>query len=413
MGHRIASPAWRGLIEEARQADLPEVARSLGFELKREGQDFRIPGHGGLTLWRDETGRWHFTHFSVGKSGDPIAFLQEYAGFSFREAVEYLTGRSLDVDARPHRAKKFSPPETEKCAQGNLEKWREKAGAFLSWACENLMAPQGEAVRAWLWEERGIDEETARRFELGFCPNEIWRKRSEWGLKEGKDHLWLPPGFVIPYRNRAGELLGFQFRLFKPDEAKKYGLPAIKGLKLRFYFLSPHKRPVFLIGKPGQPLVVVESELDAILLARLTHDCDVSIAALGSAGRRPKLDEDIEFYALFLTAPTALLSLDTDAAGQRASEWWVSTYRHITNHPVPEGKDPTDFWQAKGDKGLLDWLIKGLEQDYSENSRKSVFFLEVSRLRLETQKNPPFEAGEKGGCGHGREFTFKTNLPGN
>ena len=66
--------------------------------------------------------------------------------------------------------------------QGELEKWQEKARAFVEWAYKQLMGAEGEAVRRWLMGERGIDEETAQRFKLGFCPREIWRKRSDWGL---------------------------------------------------------------------------------------------------------------------------------------------------------------------------------------------------------------------------------------
>jgi len=110
-----------------------------------------------------------------------------------------------------------------------------------------------------------------------------------------------------PLSKSSGELVGLQFRLFKPDEAGRYSLPPI-NTKIRFYLVSSGKRPIYLIGKPGEPLVIVESELDAVLLARLARDCDVSLAALGSAGRKPRIEEDTEFFLLFLSAPVVFFT---------------------------------------------------------------------------------------------------------
>ena len=392
MGRVAISSTWRDLIERAKEADLPVVAQSLGFELRREGQDYRIPGHGGLTFWRDETGKWHFTHFSAGKSGDPIAFLEEYANFSFKEAVAYLTGRGIPSSVKT----KAKPPRKKEEPKPDWEKWRERAEAFTKWAHTILMGPQGEAARRWLREERGINEKTATYFKLGFNPRQFWRKRSDWGLLSTgeKDRLWLPPGLVVPYRNLGGELVGLQFRLFKPNEAQKYGLPAIKGSKIRFYFLSPHKRPIFLIGKPGRPLIVLESELDAILLWQLAQDCDLSFVALGSAGRRPSLDDDFEFHLVFLTAPAVILALDADEPGHLASKRWVRRYRHVFSWFVPEGKDVTDYWRAAGDTKVLRWLFEGLEkaqdlqisEEDKERLLETAFLLSVEFLSQEENK---------------------------
>jgi len=345
------------------------VAERLGCRLRREGRSFRIPGHGGLILWEGPDG-WRWTWFSQGRSGDAISFLQEFAGLSFQEAVEYLAGLSPEPSSSTRPRTKPRPPRPKKPERrrplADPGKWQEKARAFVKWAHNNLAGPEGEAVRQWLAEKRGIDQETARRVMLGFLPREIRRKRSGWGLPvEDKDRLWLPPGLVIPYRDLQGELSGLQFRIFKPDEARKYGLPSVKT-KIRFYFVSPGKRPVFLLGRPGEPLFIVESELDAILLARFVRDYGISVAALGSAGRKPRIEEDLEFYLLFLTAPLVILSLDNDEAGREASSWWLKTYRHVLGRPTPREKDLADFWKIAGDTELERWLWEGVRRAEAE-----------------------------------------------
>ena len=280
---RVALSLRQDLIEQARQVDLPAFLTGRGWHLKREGRDYRIPGHGGLTLWQDDAGLWRWTWFSRGKSGDAISFLMEFEGLSFREAVEVLSGERWPESSLSVRSnRKLEPPRT-----GKPEKWQEKAEAFVEWAHEQLMGPEDEAVRRWLVEERGIDEETVRAFRLGFNPKVIYRDRKAWGLPVGdKDKLWLPPGLVIPRFDSSRKITGITIRLFKTDEVKDYGLPGLENCEIRYYSVpSPFKREIWTVGKVGSPLVIVESELDLILLSRFADDC--SVAALGSAGRKP------------------------------------------------------------------------------------------------------------------------------
>lgn len=388
---RVALSVRQHLIEQARQADLPDLLASRGWHLKREGRDYRIPGHGGLTLWQDDAGLWRWTWFSRGKGGDAISFLMEFEGLSFREAIEVLSGErwpESSLSVRPNR--KLEPPRTDKPnPQGEPKKWQEKAEAFAKWAHEQLVGPEGEPIRKWLAEERGIDEETAREFKLGFNPRTIYQDRKAWGLLlGGRDKLWLPPGLVIPRFDSSRKITGITIRLFKTDEAERYNLPALESCKVRYYSVpSPFKREIWAIGKVGSPLVIVESELDLILLFRYADDC--SVAAFGSAGRKPKLGEHFDFWFLFLTAPAVLLALDNDEAGRKASEWWTERYRHVLYWPTTQGKDPAELWKIGNDEAVRRWLAEGLERaetlagkDWQtlDPIKRAWFFIEIDRL---------------------------------
>lgn len=57
----------------------------------------------------------------------------------------------------------------------------------------------GAEALARLREERGLDDETIRRWGLGYNLKSVWDKPERWGLPASEKKLWLPRGVVIPY----------------------------------------------------------------------------------------------------------------------------------------------------------------------------------------------------------------------
>ena len=348
------------LIELARKADLPEVARRLGLPLKREGKYWRVPGHGGLLLY-PKNGSWVWCHMSEGRGGDAISFLKEspVSQMLFKEAVELLTGCPWPGKAgsgSKERKSYFTPlkPVPEPRTPGHDPAlWGQKAWAFCQWCREQLMGPECVEVRQWLLRERGLHEDTIRRFGLGWNPRRFFRQKQDWGLDEdGK--LALSSGLVIPRFGMEGGLFGVTIRRADPAEAEHFG---------RYHCLpSPLGRPVWAIRQEpdseaisdGWPLVVMESELDAILLAQ---ECNaIDIAVLGGAGRMPQtMDED--FWTLYQRASHVFVALDNDDAGQRATESWMDKMEKAVALPMPEGhKDPTEAYLAG--VNLKQWLYE-------------------------------------------------------
>lgn len=79
------------LIQEARQADLVSYLRSKGVELKRKGiGSYCLAEHDSLVI----TGfKWNW--FSKGMSGNALDYLVKVEGMTFKDAVEVLTGKTL------------------------------------------------------------------------------------------------------------------------------------------------------------------------------------------------------------------------------------------------------------------------------------------------------------------------------
>jgi hypothetical protein len=110
------------------------------------------------------------------------------------------------------------------------------------------------------------------------------------------------------------------------------------------------------IGTPYETTaVIVESELDAILLAQEIKR-PIFIVALGSAQVKPS-EELLERLAL---CPAVLVALDNDAAGAKAALWWQENVPgcHRTLTPSRYGKD---FGEAfKNGLDLNKWIIAAM-----------------------------------------------------
>ena len=147
-----------------------------------------------------------------------------------------------------------------------VETWQERADALVNDSCAALLAY--DRAMDWL-AGRGIDAGAVRRFKLGWFAGEngkpcMFRPRSAWGLpdvlKENgrKKMLWIPRGFVIPcYRD--GRI--HRIRIRRPAGDLR------SDRDIRYYMLPGSGNDLLWIDPDKQAHVVVESELDAMMVA--------------------------------------------------------------------------------------------------------------------------------------------------
>ena len=285
-----------------------------------------------------------------GKRGDAIQYLREFRGMSFPDAAR-ATGNDI-FSARgksgTHSASKRpatscqapSGPTTPKKEQP--ARWRETAGRFIAQTTKTLQ--NSPELLTWLRLERGITQETAQRFQLGWIDHDCFRVKEEWGLPDGK-RLFIPSGLVIPWQ-------GKRLRI-RRDNPGEYNGKANK----KYYNVTCSDMEPMTIGTPHETTaIIVESELDAILLAQEIKR-EVFIVALGSCAVKP----DDALLNVFLSCPAVLVVLDTDEAGAKASTWWLenvsSTYRTLT--PKAFGKDITEAFLNGLD--LNEWIGVSME----------------------------------------------------
>ena len=125
-----------------------------------------------------------------------------------------------------------------------------------------------------------------------------------------------------------------------------------------------------LKGETAKAVIIVESELDAILLHQEAGNLVTSIA-LGNAQTRPDMITD----QLLKQAKIILVSLDSDQAGVKESwQWWANHYPNSKRWPPVKGKDPGEMYLSGVD--LRIWVEAGVLnpparlQEMPENGRK-------------------------------------------
>jgi hypothetical protein len=222
--------------------------------------------------------------------------------------------------------------------------WQDKADKLVGWAHCQLLENKSEMRRLL---GRGITQKLVKQYLLGWIPKDMWRHRDYWGLPEvlktdGKaKRLWIPGGLVIPQiiDNRATRI-----RIRRPaGEPRYYALP---GSNMDCLVLSENEKE--------RLVVVVESELDAVLLMRFAADLALMIA-LGNSSRKP----DPAAVEKLRAADLILLALDYDAGGNNQVGWWWAHFPRSKHWPVPKGagKDPGDAFKAGVDLGA--WVTAG------------------------------------------------------
>ncbi len=256
-------------------------------------------------------------------------------------------------------------------------------------------SPAGEPGRRLL-ESRRVDEETARRFQLGYAPAgrgfaEYLRakKRSlldaqEAGLMRRDGTDFFAERLVIPIRDERGQVLAFTARTVRQDEQKKYiNSPETSAyIKGRVVFGLDLARDE--IARRGHA-VLMEGQFDVIT----AHQFAVSnaVASSGTA----LTEEQVRLLKRF--TDELLLVFDSDRAGREASrKASVLAAQHAMRTrvvAVPGAKDPGR---------LREWIRQfpaTLHESYAEAAERRTG---ISRhLLLEEPEARPARVAQNGG----------------
>jgi len=302
-----------------------------------------------------------FHCFGCGVSGDAIKFVMQMEGRSFREAVESLATEA-GVDLTPP-----DPEEARRSARrAALAEVNEKACTFY----ERVLweHPKGEIARAHL-RKRGITEDTARAWRLGYAPN-LWDSLVKSHALKGVDpRLVEEAGLGVPrkkgqglydrFRGRltipireSGRIVGFGGRLLEgQSEAKYLNSPDTplyqKGLTL---FALERAREAI---RREEVALFVEGYFDAIGL----HQASVqtAVATCGTA----LTDKHLELVTK-AGAKELVFVFDGDAAGmraaQRASEIAAAAGVAARVLVPPGGEDPDETVLRVGVQGFREML---------------------------------------------------------
>jgi len=333
-------------------------------ELKKSGRSFkgRCPFHEEKSASFYVTPEMkRFKCFGCQAGGDAIAFTQRYLGKSFVDAVRDLAqqaGVDLSGAEDPSAKERQQLREVTALAQAHFQRllWDEAEGRL-----------GREALAA-----RGVSEETARAFGLGWAP-EAWTRLSDELVRRGMLEFGLQAGLVqrrskaegtydvfrgrlmVPIRAPDGRPLAFGGRLLVGDQGPKY----LNSRESRLYNKSETLYALDVAQgdvRRQHSAVLVEGYFDAIAL----HQAGLKTAvALCSTALTPGHLEVLRRAE----ARELVLLLDGDAAGRTAVERLAGPLLAAGASTrvalLPEGEDPDTFARKAGADGLRSLLSQG------------------------------------------------------
>jgi len=316
----------------------------------------------------------YFHCFGCQTGGDVIAFLMKIDHLTFTETIERLADRmgyTLRYDEGGSSTPTFSAGARSRLIAANTE-----AARFYQ---EQLNTSPDAAHGRDLLTKRGFDKDACMQFGVGFAPDE-WDALTKHLRAQGYsiDELETAGlskmgqrGPIDRFRNRltwpirdiSGDVVGFGCRKLASDEedqGPKYlntpETPVYKKSQV-LYGLDAAKKE---IAKKRQA-VIVEGYTDvmAAQLAGITTAVATCGTAFGADHirilRRSLMDDD-SFRG------EVIFTFDGDAAGQKAAlRAFSEDQKFVTQTFVavePDGLDPCDLRQQKGDLALRDLIAR-------------------------------------------------------
>ncbi|GAB6059405.1 DNA polymerase [Desulfonatronum parangueonense] len=210
-----------------------------------------------------------------------------------------------------------------------------------------------------IFEDRGIDVETASLFKLGI---HCQLKTRFFKHHASETNQVLEPGIIIPYY-RDNQLYHVQVRHFFEEDGKKYS--NLSGGNAHPYLLPNNNASL-------NKFMIVESALDAIMMYQHAGDL-IRPIALGSTNNL--IDKHV--HDLLKNSDLVLLCLDNDEPGQQAAQFHAKVYDQSRIIIPPFGKDPGDYFSMGGN--IRDWVQSILHGSPCESTSTSKSQVQVIR----------------------------------
>ncbi|HEV7491098.1 MAG TPA: DNA primase, partial [Rhodanobacteraceae bacterium] len=330
--------------------------------LKKSGRDWsaRCPFHDERSPSFTVSPTKQFYHcFGCGAHGSAIGFLMNYDRLEFPDAVEELANRAgIKV---PYEGGREAPREDSADLYNVLD-------AAASFYRRQLAA--NETARAY-FENRGLDEATLARFNLGYAPDQWDALKNALGTSPQRMELLEKAGMLtsgergskydrfrhrvmFPILDRRGRTIAFGGRVLVKEDTPKY----LNSPETPLFHKGRELFGLWQVREAHQKiprLIVVEGYMDAISL----HQFGVpqAVATLGTATTRDHAE------ILFRQCADVYFCFDGDRAGRQAAWRAVESVlprmrdgRQAMFLFLPDGEDPDSVIRKEGSAGFEDRL---------------------------------------------------------
>jgi DNA primase len=327
--------------------------------LKKQGREYRglCPFHSEKTpsfYLNADKQVWHCHGCAAG--GDLIKFVERYENVDFPTALRMLAARAgVTLAESPGAQRRRS--EREAIYEANAVAQRFFADALR----------RDKRALDYL-HKRGITDETAAAFGLGYAPDgweglskALERAGVDMQLAERAGLISHKTGYYDFFRNRlmlpiynlTGEVMAFGGRALGDETPKYLNTPSTSVYEKRQHVYGLHLAR--RAAAADDTLIVVEGYLDAIALHQAGFKN--AVASLGTAFTPEQARE------LRRVASRLYLCFDGDAAGQAATarsiDMLVEEGLAVSIVVLPAGKDPDEIVLEGGPAAFASLLVEG------------------------------------------------------
>ena len=328
-------------------------------------------------IWKD---------FSSGKGGNVIAFLMEHEHFTYPEAIRYLAKKyNIEIEET-----ELSPEEKQ------IKDTRESMFLVAQYAADffekNLWETQeGKSIGLTYFKERGFEDETLKKFALGYSPESydaLGKKAENEGFKldflektglvivnEDRKVDRFRGRVIFPIRSMSGRVQGFGARILTQNTktAKYLNSPEsdIYNKSKALYGIFESKQSI----AKKDLCFLVEGYTDVIQM----HQSGIT-NVVSSSGTALSVDQIRMINRL---TSNVVVLYDSDAAGLRASlrgiDLILEQGMNVRVCTFPNGEDPDSFAQSRSLQEINIFL--------EEHSKDFIQF-KASLLSDEGKNNP-------------------------
>ena len=308
--------------------------------------------------------------FGCGKSGTAVGFVMEHENMTYVEALKYLARKyHIEVVEKEESAEEIAQRQRHE----SLLLVSEFAGKFFQ---DSLGTQEGQAIAYQYFRSRGLEDETIRKYGLGWAPltrRALSDKAREAGYKE---EFLIETGLSIKYddgrlvdrfydrvmfpiHSVSGRVIAFGGRTLKTDKSvAKY----VNSPETEIYVKSKSLYGIYFaknaISKHDR-CILVEGYLDVLSM----HQLGIT-NVVASSGTSLTVDQ-IRLIRKFTSNVTIIY--DGDGAGIKAALRGIGLVlkegMNVKVVLLPDGQDPDDFARRHTLEEVEDYISRN-EQDF-------------------------------------------------
>ena len=308
--------------------------------------------------------------FGCGKSGTAVGFVMEHENMSYTEALKYLAKKyHIEVVEKEESAEEIAQRQKHE----SLMLVSEFAGKFFH---ENLQTQEGQTIALAYFRSRGLEDETIRKFGLGWAP--LSRKAlAEAARGAGyKEEFLIETGLCIKYddgrlvdrfydrvifpvHSASGRVIAFGGRTLKTDKTvAKY----VNSPETEIYVKSRSLYGIYFAKNEmarQDKCILVEGYLDVLSMHQL------GIRNVVASSGTSLTVEQVRLIRKFTNNVTIIY--DGDGAGIKAALRGIGLVlkegMNVKIVLLPDGQDPDDFSRRHTLEQVQDYIARN-EQDF-------------------------------------------------